>query len=177
MDGEQLLEKLKGFYASTFDLEEGHSLGTERYSLYGHFNVDNSRYVLVKQAKLWEANSQEHLFVKHWHEGDGALDEEALRRLLAPLEQVAEPQYVRKGEKYPPKNHMYSFLTLVILTESDITPEAASLAKKYRFSKTYLFNFRGYLETRLVLVSLKDSQIITNQNGRQLFRTYRKLME
>lgn len=172
-----MLEKLKQFYRSTFDLEEGHVLGEERFSLYGHFNVDNSRYVLVKKAKLWEANSQEHLFVRHWYEEDGVLDEKALRRLLTPLEQVAEPQYVRKGEKYPPKNHMYSFLTLVVLADGGIDPAAARFAKKYRFSKTYLFNFRGYLETRLVLVSMKDHQITTNQDGRQLLRAYRKLME
>lgn len=177
MKAEQMLEKLKRFYASTFDLEDDHRLGTERFSLYGHFNVDNSRYVLVKKAKLWEANSQEHLFVRVWKEEDGPLDREALCRLLMPLEQIAEPQYVRKGEKYPPKNHMYSFLTLVLLTDGEIEPDALQYAKKYKFSRTYLFNFRGYLETRLVLVSMKDHQITTNHDGRQLLRAYRKLME
>ena len=52
MQAESFVEKLKAFYTSTFDLEEGHKIGSQIYDVYGHFNVDNSRYVLIKKAKL-----------------------------------------------------------------------------------------------------------------------------
>ena len=69
MTAETLLEKLKRFYSATFDLEESHSVAVKNsgtdvniqdkcFALYGHFNVDSSRYVLSKKAKLWEANCQ-----------------------------------------------------------------------------------------------------------------------
>ena len=98
MQAKSFIKKLKSFYTSTFDLEEGHHLGSQIYDVYGHFNVDNSRYVLVKKAKLWEANSQEHLFIRNWKEEEGTLTQEKLRELILPLEEIVEPQYVRGGE-------------------------------------------------------------------------------
>ena len=177
MRAESFVEKLKSFYTSTFDLEEGHQVGTQIYDVYGHFNVDNSRYVLVKKAKLWEANSQEHLFIRKWKEEEGALTTEKLRELILPLEETVEPQYVRGGEKYPPENHMYSFLTLVVVADGKIDDEAIRYASKYKFGKTYMFNLRGYLETRLVLISTRDHLVTTNQLGKELKKTYLKLME
>ena len=130
----------------------------------------------MKKAKLWEANSQEHLFIRSWKKEGGPLTVEKLQELIRPLEEIAEPQYVRGGEKYPPKNHMYSFLTLVIVTDGEIEDETIRFAKKYKFGKTYLFNFRGYLETRLVLVSTRDNLVTTNQQGKELKKAYLKLM-
>ena len=52
MQAASFVEKLKHFYTSTFDLADGLRLGGQAYDVYGHFNVDNSRYVLVKKAKL-----------------------------------------------------------------------------------------------------------------------------
>ena len=176
MQAEQFVEKLKNFYTSTFDLEPDHRLGGEVYDVYGHFNVDSSRYVLVKKAKLWEANSQEHLFIRNWKAEEGPLTPEKLQQLIRPLEEEAEPRYVRKGEKYPPKDHMYSFLTLIVVTDGAIEDETIRFAQKYKFGKTYLFHFRGYLETRLVLVSMKEHQVTTNQMGKELKKTYQKLM-
>ena len=176
MQAASFVEKLKHFYTSTFDLEDGLLLGGQAYDVYGHFNVDNSRYVLVKKAKLWEANSQEHLFIRSWKKEGGPLTVEKLQELIRPLEEIAEPQYVRGGEKYPPKNHMYSFLTLVVVTDGEIEDETMRFAKKYKFGKTYLFNFRGYLETRLVLVSTRDNLVTTNQQGKELKKAYLKLM-
>ena len=82
MQAEQFVEKLKNFYTSTFDLEPDHRLGGEVYDVYGHFNVDSSRYVLVKKAKLWEANSQEHLFIRNWKAEEGSLTPEKLQQLI-----------------------------------------------------------------------------------------------
>ena len=176
MQAESFVEKLKAFYTSTFDLEEGHKIGSQIYDVYGHFNVDNSRYVLIKKAKLWEANSQEHLFIRKWKEEEGTLTTMKLQELILPLEESVEPQYVRRGEKYPPENHMYSFLTLVVVTDGKIDDETIHYARKYRFAKTYMFNLRGYLETRLVLVSTHDHLVTTNQQGKELKKAYLKLM-
>lgn len=186
MTAEKLLERLKKFYMSTFDLEESHSVvrnsdaeSAEReereFALYGHFNVDNSRYVLSKKAKLWEANCQEHLFVDVPGEG-GRLDGRRLQDIDELLRQTVEPYYVRHGEKYPPANHMYSYITVVIVTDGPIEPEIKKLVKSYRFSKTYRFNLRGYMETRMVLISITDKTVITNQAGKPLTKAYRRLI-
>lgn len=175
MDKAELLEKMKRFYASTFDLATDQQVGDEVFSLYGHFNVDNSQYVLSKKAKLWEANCQEHLLVRTVEDGK-TLCEEDLRSIDRFLQEYVEPEYVRHGEKLPPQNHMYTYLTVVLITEGDLDRATAEYVKKYKFEKTYLLNIRGYMETRLVVVSLKDRQVATNRAGKSLVKLYQKLL-
>ena len=175
MEKADLLEKLKRFYSSTFDLEENYQVGGHMFSLYGHFNVDNSQYVLSKRAKLWEANCQEHLFVQMLT-GENRLDVDALKALDQLLRQHVEPEYVRHGEKLPPENHMYTYLTLVVITDGGISPETIDFAKKYKFEKMYMFNIRGYVETRLVVISADEKQITTNGAGKPLVKAYRALL-
>ena len=203
MTEEKFIEKLKRFYASTFDLEEnyivGSTGGTDRggtcgtgdakeFPLYGHFNVDNSRYVLSKKAKLWEANCQEHLFVdvldgcNDVDAGNLACDESAskakdyLNHLDKLLKETIEPELVRHGEKYPPANHMYSYITVVLITEKPLDSEFAKAVKSYKFNKTYKFNIRGYMDTRLVLVSTADKTVITNRAAADLKKAFKRLV-
>lgn len=185
MTSDKLLQRIKTLYSSTFDLEENYLVckpiqavgaDTQRcFALYGHFNVDNSRYVLSKRAKLWEANCQEHLFVDIPGDGERVCSKR-LQHLDELLKEVVEPFYVRNGKKYPPENHMYSYITVVIVTEDVPEPEIIKKVRSYRFGKTYKFNIRGYMETRLVLVSTADNTVITNQAGKQLLKAYRNLI-
>ena len=87
MTAEKLLERLKKFYMSTFDLEESHSVvrnsdaeSAEReereFALYGHFNVDNSRYVCPKRQSCGRQTARSIFLwmfpvrVDVWTEGD-----------------------------------------------------------------------------------------------------------
>ena len=186
MTAETLLEKLKRFYSSTFDLEESHSVAVKNsgtdvniqdkcFALYGHFNVDSSRYVLSKKAKLWEANCQEHLFVDVI-ENDQVLTVNRIEHLDRLLKEEIEPAYIRGGEKYPPANHMYSYITVVIITDEPLDTKTLKYVQSYRFEKTYRFNLRGYMETRLVAVSTADKTVTTNRAGKPLVKAYHQLI-
>ena len=175
MTAETILSKLKKMYTATFDLEENSDCAGRQVNLYGHFNVDNSRYVLSKKAKLWEANCQEHLFVQTAG-SETELDLFRLQELDKWLREKAEPYFVRNGEEYPPKNHMYTYLTVVLITDKKINDDVKRFAKKYKFDRTYKWNLRGYMQTRLVLVSTADNVVITNGSGKVLEKTYRTLV-
>ena len=83
---------------------------------------------------------------------------------------------MRKGEEYPPKNHMYTYLTVVLITDKKINDDVKRFVKKYKFERTYKWNLRGYMQTRLVLVSTADNVVITNGSGKVLEKTYRTLV-
>ena len=207
MTAETILSKLKKMYTATFDLEENSDCAGRQVNLYGHFNVDNSRYVLSKKATLWEANCQEHLFVQAVRseamtdgrlpaveaghaeceenpemkkeaeqEAETELDLFRLQELDKWLREKAEPYFVRKGEEYPPKNHMYTYLTVVLITDKKINDDVKRFAKKYKFERTYKWTLRGYMQTRLVLVSTADNVVITNGSGKVLEKTYQTLV-
>ena len=193
MTAETILSKLKKMYTATFDLEESSDCAGRQVNLYGHFNVDNSRYVLSKKATLWEANCQEHLFVQAVgseamtdgrlpavEAGNAECEENPEMKQEAKSETEtglnAEPYFVRKGEEYPPKDHMYTYLTVVLITDKKINDDVKRFAKKYKFERTYKWNLRGYMQTRLVLISTADNTVITNGSGKVLEKTYRTLV-
>ena len=169
------LEKLKKMYAASFDLTEDLAEGEWVFPVYGHFNVDNAAYVLSKRARLWEANCQEHLFVLTDTQAQPfALP--VLEKLDRWLRESAEPAYVRKGQTLPPKDHMYTYLTMVLVTDQEADAAAARFVKQYRFDRAYRFQLRGYMKTRMVLVSTKEGSVVTNQPGKSLINNYHKLL-
>lgn len=58
-----------------------------------------------------------------------------------------EPQLVRSSAKYPPPNHMYTFLTAIFISESRVSPEVKKEVQRFRYFKNYLASIRGYSET------------------------------
>ena len=171
----RFLEQLKKLYASAFDLTEEAASGEWMFRIYGHFNADHSSYVLSKKAKLWEANCQEHLFVLTETE-ETPFDQERLLRLDRWLREIAEPMYVRNGQPLPPPNHMYTYLTMVLVTHREIDAATAQFVKKYHFDKAYRFQLRGYMQTRMAIVSTKERTLVVNQQGKSLIDTYHRLL-
>lgn len=54
---------------------------------------------------------------------------------------------MRSGAKYPPPNHMYTFLTAIFISEGRVSPEVKKEAQRFRYFKNYLASIRGYSET------------------------------
>ena len=71
---------------------------------------------------------------------------------------------------------MYTYLTVVLITDKKINDDVKRFVKKYKFERTYKWNLRGYMQTRLVLVSTADNVVITNGSGKVLEKTYRTLV-
>ena len=70
--------------------------------------------------------------------------------------------------KYPEKNHMRSFLTIVVLSEVPFSEEAVRRIRRFRYDKSYLFSFRGFAQGRIVAVDLSCVQVWMSPAARQL---------
>lgn len=162
MDADLYLLTLKKAYSQSFDLASDFLAGGKRFPLYGRFNSVSEKYVLVQKARLWEYQTNEHLLVLC----DNAFSPETLDSLKGLIERSLEPELVRGGEKYPPENHMMTYLTIVILSEQGFTPEAREAVKKFSFVKNYLFTFRGRMETHVFLVDLSTGAVIFSRAGK-----------
>ena len=114
---EQVLEELKSAYAAYYDVEGVHD-GSALKALCSYHTRD-SQYVLVKKAELWAAESHEYLYL--WDAGrlDAAGVEEIFRRTLEDGEPRVKPH----------SQHMYTYLTAVVLYES-AGPSALEQLKK-----------------------------------------------
>lgn len=167
------LDKVLKQYQGTFDIYRNYEIEGEQYPAYGYFSSHSEKYVLVKEVQLWEANSYEHvLFIDV-----DKVDDKVIERVDNIFKGYMEPQLVRKGEKYPVKNHMYSFLTVVIFSTGKISDEIKKKIKNYRFEKSYMFSIRGYSSGRLAAVEVTSGEVVTNSAGKVLKKLYEKIFQ
>ncbi|MCD8239330.1 MAG: hypothetical protein LUC92_08350 [Clostridiales bacterium] len=165
MNREELSEKILKSYEGFFDInvpsEEGRSLGLIARC---DFHMKNSKYVLVKKAKLWEADCHEYIFVFSVDE----LNEEGFDRCR---------EYVLKeGEKLidPKPGHMYTYLTAVFVCD-DFTKGAKKLLKKSKHYKSYKFSLLGWSEFRTFAVRAGDGELFFNRAAKQCSKFVKEL--
>lgn len=170
MDQATYLNIILAKYAGTFDIEKNRVIDGREYAAYGYFSSLGEKYVLVKKAKLWSVKAYEHAFFLT----EDVCSPHLLTELMGHVNEYMEPVLVRRGEKYPEKDHMYTYLTFVILCRKTPDEAARKAIKSFRFDKGYLFSMRGHSEARLVVADMETEQIFTNGAGRSLAKMYRK---
>ncbi len=168
MTANQYLDRLLVRYSGMFDIYQPYRIRDTEYPAYGYFFSHNEKYVLVREANLWAADSYEHmLFLTSQEITDVDIDkaDQLIREYM-------EPVFVRQGEELPPKNHMYSFLTIVMICEQKPSEEVIKRIRRYKFDKGYQFNLRGYCNGRLILADMESERVITNFAARKSKKTF-----
>lgn len=163
------LDRLLLKYSNTFNIYKPFRIGARQYPAYGYFFSHNEKYVLVKEANMWSADSYEHILF--WEEEE--ITEEHIKEAESIIRNEMEAILVRKGEKYPEKNHMSSLLTIVMLGQEPLSKEAAKRIKKFRFDKGYQFNMRGYSRGRIIAATMADRGVVASpdiKGSKKLFR-------
>ena len=72
----------------------------------------------------------------------------------------------------PNREHMSSFVTLVILADT-IDPEAKTLIKKTRFRKNFRLALHGWMEYHIAAMEISTHSFLSNPAGKEA----RKLLE
>ncbi|MGN0659168.1 MAG: hypothetical protein ACI4LA_06140 [Emergencia sp.] len=171
MNAQLLLERLLQQYQENFDIEKNYIIDGYTYDALASFNVANARYVLVKKAELWRANCFEYILF----DCAGRLDEVHFDMVMKHVREYVEPQLVRRGEKYPEKDHMYTYMTVIMLCDSGIAEEAAGKLQKTKLYINYKLAIRGYSELRLIAIDTRTGEIITNKAAKAFKKELKKL--
>ena len=173
MDQSAYLNIILASYAANFDIYENRMIHGRTFPAYAYFSSFGEKYVLVKKAKLWSVKAYEHVFFLE----EEYCTPELLDSLMKEVTEYMEPELVRKGEKYPEEDHMYTYLTFAVLCLKTPDEAARKAIRNFRFDKGYLFSMRGHAEARLVVADLFGEEILTNAAGRSLVKMYRKAFE
>lgn len=161
---EKVLNGLKQSYTAYFDVEDIDD-GTALKARCG-YHMRDSQYVLVKKAELWAAESHEYLYL--WDAGclDTGLTEEIFRRTLADGEPRVRPH----------SQHMYTYLTAVLLYES-AGPSALERLKKLKKRREFKLSLHGWMEFRIAAVDLSTGEITVNRAGKALAKDLKRLTD
>lgn len=170
MTGTRLLEHLLDSYQSSYDITKPFDINGDVYDAYAGFNVTSARYVLIKKAELWRANCFEHTFFRCIEDITG----NDLCVFQRHITDFIEPELIRKGKKYPEKNHMYTFITGIFICENGVPDYVKKEIRKFKFLKNYLLGIRGYTETRLLVFDMRNRRIFGNSAAKALVKGYNK---
>lgn len=158
------LERLQEAYATYYDIESVDD-GSALKALCA-YHLRDSQYVLVKRAELWAAESHEYLYL--W--SLDRLDDPALDELYQRVLDDGEPRVK------PHSQHMYTYLTAVVLYDS-ADPRTLARLKKLKKRREYKLSLHGWMEFRIAAVDLSTVEIFTNRSGKTLEKDLKRLME
>lgn len=156
---DQLLRK----YSGTFDIYQPYVIHGKEYPAYGYFFSHIEKYILVREANMWSADSYEHILFIETENVDQALIDEA----YSIVKDYMEPVLVRKGEDVPAEGHMYSYMTISLISEQPLSKEMQKALRRFKYEKSYKFNIRGFSQAHIICATMEDKKVYTNYVGRK----------
>lgn len=151
-----ILEKLFSIYSHHYDLDLDGIHGGGVFPATATYFLRDENYLISKKHVLNAVENYDYVYfctVDH-------LDTSTLHRYINQSLQLGMAR-VR-----PHKEHMSSFVTLVIMAET-IDPEAKTLLKRTKIRKYFRFAFHGWMEYHIAAVELSSNQVISNSAGRE----------
>ena len=158
MSADSYLNRLLVRYAGTFDLYTPYQLGGITFPAYGYFYSHIEKFVLTRGANMWSSDSYEHILF--------LIEEEVTTDTIFRMKQIlleeVEPKLVLKGEEVPPPNHMYSYMSVILISEKKTSKDTIKAVKKLSYDKGYMMNMRGFSQAQICLVSIEDEKVYHN---------------
>ena len=161
---QSVLSGLKAAYTAYYNIEELDD-GTGLKALCS-YHARDSQYVLVKKAELWAAENHEYLYLWDLERLEDAALGEVFRRTLEDGEPRVKPH----------SQHMYTYLTAVVVCDS-AAPQALAQLKKLKKRRDYRLSLHGWMEFRIAAVDLSTGEIVTNRAGKTLGKDLKRLVE
>lgn len=162
MDYRDYLDKIEEKLQNNFDVERNYELNGYKWDLYAKFHLRNERYVLSKKIVIYAIENNEYIFIKYF---DG-LDDNSLKdyteSLIKSIDDIVKPD----------ENHMSSVITGVLVTKYKPSGAILDTIKKFKYHKGFAFGFKGWVDIRLILVTMEDNYIVTNKKGKEVKEVY-----
>lgn len=153
---QERLDKLLDVYSHIYDIERDVEVSGTPYPAAATYFLRDENYLISKQHVLSAVEQHEYVtFLLADH-----LDAPTLEKHIDLTRQDGLAR-IR-----PSKEHMFSFVTLVVLANT-IDPEAQRLIKKTRFRKNYLMTLHGWMEYHVAAMEVSTNRFFSNPAGKE----------
>ena len=129
------------------------------------FSLHDEQYVLVRKAKISEADISEVVFF--------ALRDHLSLEEYTSLEEKAWEEGLSRVVLTD--NHKSTDILLILLTDS-MDPEAKKAIKKSRRYKSYCFSLKGWSHYRTIACEFSTGELVYNRQGKILEKTLRNIL-
>jgi len=159
---QELLETLCAVYSHQYDMDRDGALGGGIFPVTATYYLRDENYLISKKHVLSAVENYDYLYFCPADHLDAPTLQKYIHRSME----------LGKGRVRPHKEHMSSFITLVILADT-MDDQAITLLKKTRMRKYFRFAFHGWMEYRIAAMEISTKRFFSNPAGRET----RKLLE
>lgn len=164
MRRKEFIDTILNGISDTFDIYHNYWFENRKFVIYAYSYNKKDRFSTADDAKLWDSKTYEHLFFINCD----TLGKEELEDLYSFAVEKIEPHFVRADKKQPPKHHMYTHISFIIITRNQVTDEVRKLIEEKNFSKNYMFGARGFSNIRLVCATPSKFSVISNKSAHDM---------
>ena len=162
MTKQDRLTKLLNAYSHHYDIERDVDVEGGHFPATAFYYLRDENYLISKKHVLSAIENYEYIYIDL---ADHLTAEDLQRKI--DLSRQAGMSHIK-----PNKEHMSSFVTLVILADT-IDPEAKELIKKTRFRKNFRLALHGWKEYHIAAMEISTNSFLSNPAGKEA----RKLLE
>lgn len=157
---QERLELLLKAYSYSYEITRDVQVEGDSFPAAAFFFLRDEHYLVRRDMRLYATEQHEYAYFAVADHLDAAgLQRQIDLSLKAGLAQVK-----------PHKEHMCSYVTLVILAET-IAPDAKKLLKRTRFHKNFRFTFHGWMEYHIAAMECSTMSFFSNPAGREARKT------
>lgn len=157
---QERLEKLLNAYSHHYDILRNVPVEGGSFPAAAFYYLRDEHYLVRRDKKFYALEQHDYTYFYLTERLDAADAQIQLDRALqAGMSQIK-----------PHKEHMCSYVTLVILADL-IDPDAKKLLKKTRFRKNFLLSFHGWMEYHVAAMECSTTSFLSNPDGREARKT------
>jgi len=163
---QEKLETLLNSYTAYFDIDRDITVPGGFYPALAKYRLREENYIMSRANTVYATEQYEYAYfflTEH-------LDADTLRRQIE-LSREAGLALID-----PHKEHMFSYVTLVILAGT-IEPEAKRLLARYRFRKNYRLALHGWMEYHIAAVDFSTEDVLSNPAGKDVRKILRQVFQ
>ena len=160
MDKHQALEKLLNAYSHQYDITRDVEVEGGAFPATAFYYLRDEHYLVRRDKKFYATEQHDYTYfflADH-------LDEKSAQQVIDLSLKVG------LQEVKPHKEHMCSYVTLVILADT-IEPEAQKLIKRTRFQKNFRLALHGWMEYHIAAMECTTGRFLSNPAGRGVRKT------
>ena len=157
---QERLDKLLNAYSHRYDIERDVEVEGGSFPATATFFLRDENYLISKKHVLSAVENHEYMYFYVTNHLDAA----TLRQ------QIDLTMKVGTARVKPHKDHMSSYVTLVVLADT-IDSEAKELIKKTRFQKYFRLALHGWMEYHIAAMECSTNSFLSNPAGKGAKKT------
>lgn len=161
MDFKEYLNNIEKVLEASFDIHRDYAFNDIRFDLFAQHNLRRERYILMRKAVIDAMECNEFTFIKYFND----LNKEELQKITQTLIKGIELINFDDG-------HMSSNITGVLVLDKKPEIDIIETIEKFKYHKSFALGFKGWVDIRVILVTMDEKYIVTNKKGREVHEVY-----